>query len=80
MDGYGYSFSKKQKSFKHLFFHPKKAFNTTFVSCFYCLKNGHTSNSSYFKNVGVPSGKYFWLPKNTIYVANMKGSNYKVGT
>jgi len=42
MDEYGYSFSKKQKSFKNLFFHPKKAFNTNFVSCFYCLKNGHT--------------------------------------
>jgi len=24
------------------------------------------------KNVGVPSGKYCWLPKNTIYVANIK--------
>jgi len=80
MNEYGYSFSKKQKSFKINFFHPKKAFNTTFVSCFYCLKNVHPSNSCYFKNVGVPSGKYFWLSKNTIYVANMKGPNYKVGT
>jgi len=80
MDEYGYSFSKKQKSFKNIFFHPEKAFNTTFVSCFYCLKNGHTSNSCYFKNVGVPSGKYLWLPKNTIYVANMKEPQYKVGT
>ena len=32
MDEYGYSFSKKQKSFKNIFFHPKKAFNTTFIS------------------------------------------------
>jgi len=30
MDEYWYSFSKKQKYFKNIFFHPKMAFNTTF--------------------------------------------------
>ena len=74
---YEYSFPKKQKSFKNLFFDPKKAFNTTFVSCFYCLKNGHTSNSCYFKNVGVPSGKYLWLLKASSMLLTWKDPNTK---
>jgi len=32
------------------------------ATCFYCMKNGHTSNKCNIKHIGVPNGKYHWVP------------------
>ena len=37
--------------------------NTNFISCFYCMKKGHTSNKCKIKHYGVPSGRYIWVVK-----------------
>ncbi|BAT83726.1 hypothetical protein VIGAN_04092800, partial [Vigna angularis var. angularis] len=37
--------------------------NTNVVSCFYCMKKGHTSNKCKIKHYGVPSGRYVWVIK-----------------
>jgi len=42
------------------------------IVCFYCCKPGHTSNKCYFKNQGVPEGKYKWIAKNSNVLSNMK--------
>ena len=33
------------------------------IICTYCSKPDHFSNSCYFKNSGVPKGKFKWVPK-----------------
>jgi len=33
--------------------------NACVVTCFYCMKKGHTSNKCKLKHFGVPSGKYY---------------------
>ena len=37
--------------------------NTNFISCFYCMKKGHTSNKCKIKHYGVSSGRYAWVVK-----------------
>jgi len=46
------------------------------IVCFYCCKPGHTSNKCYFKNHGVPEGKYKWIAKNSNVLSNMKGPKF----
>jgi len=36
--------------------------NTCIATCFYCMKNGHTSNKCNIKHYDVPNGKYTWMP------------------
>jgi len=36
--------------------------NACVATCFYCMKNGHTSNKCNIKHYGVPNGKYAWVP------------------
>ena len=35
--------------------------NTCIATCFYCMKNGHTSNKCNIKHYDVPNGKYTWM-------------------
>jgi len=46
------------------------------VVCFYCCEPGHTSNKCYFKNCGVPEGKYKWIDKKSNVLSNMKGPKF----
>ncbi|BAT96713.1 hypothetical protein VIGAN_08369300, partial [Vigna angularis var. angularis] len=36
--------------------------NPNVVTCFYCMKKGHTSNKCRIKHFDVPNGKYAWIP------------------
>jgi len=69
--GIGYFFSKKKKSFKN-FFYFKKSSKTCFCILLLLFKEGYTSNSYYFKNSGVASGKYSWQLKSNVNDANKK--------
>jgi len=46
------------------------------VTFSYCFELGHASNSFYFKNYGVPKGKYKWVPKGTPQATNMKAPKF----
>ena len=51
---------QKQNKFKSNFSTPHTPHGNT---CFYCSKYGHTANKCYIKNIGVPKGKFIWVPK-----------------
>jgi len=46
------------------------------ITCTYCYEPGHSSNSCYFKNSGVPKGEFKWVPKGTTKLSNMKGPKF----
>jgi len=42
----------------------------------YCSEPDHFSNSCYFKNSGVPKGKFKWVPKSTATQSNTRGLKF----
>lgn len=44
-------------------------------TCFYCNTKGHTPNTCYIRNYGVPYGEYVWIKKGT----NPRGPKEKMG-
>ncbi|WVZ04953.1 hypothetical protein V8G54_018299 [Vigna mungo] len=41
------------------------------------IELGHATNSCYYKNSGVPKGKFKWIPKEPLTSPNMKGPKFK---
>jgi len=46
------------------------------IICTYCSEPGHFSTSCYFKNSGVPRGKFKWVPKRTATQSNTRGPKF----
>lgn len=44
-------------------------------TCFYCNTKGHTPNTYYIRNYGVPYGEYVWIKKGT----NLREPKEKMG-
>ncbi|KOM27171.1 hypothetical protein LR48_Vigan404s002200 [Vigna angularis] len=49
-------------------------------ACFYCDSIGHTVRNCYYRKVGVPRGKYKWIPKEQPPVTNKKRPQVYLGT
>ena len=72
------SFKKNNSNIKNIFskennFGSHHAHNLT---CLYCNTKGHTLNTCYIRNFGIPYGEYIWIKKGI----NPQGSKRKMNT
>jgi len=69
--GHQPNFSRKQKKYSSFFETNTKQLSQP-ITCFYCMKRGHSVKDYKFRRFLVPKGLVRWMPKSTSNTAGPK--------